>query len=246
MQDKLNKNGWLIHLQPFFESKDWDHIVEILSGDEFIPDKMVLFNPLLFTPLDKVKCVIVGDRPYRSSNKNNGLCFGVDLHGIKTDEVSKIVNEIELDLGEFIRERSYSFKGWATQGVLMLNNHWVTDKYGNPVGEWDKFTALIIKTVANQVKNASYCILNNDTTIIKSIPYAKKFDNLIISSSYPSAYSAAKGFYGCRMFSKTNEFLRNNNISEIDWLQINEQKDSVLPKWSKADEFFESVRFSGQ
>lgn len=246
MQDLLNEKGWMEHLQPFFESMEWDRIVNSLSGNEYIPSKMVLFNPLLLTPLNEIKCVIVGDRPYRISNKNNGLCFGVNLSGIRTDEVSKIVNEMELDLGEFIRERSFSLVGWASQGVLMINNHWVIDKYGNPVGEWDKFTSLIIKTVAKQVKNASYCLLNNDSKILKAIPYSKRFDNLIIEASYPSSYSASKGFYGSRMFSRTNEFLRNNNINEIDWLQINKESDrySQVVRWSKTDEFFEALNGS--
>ena len=213
---------------------EWDEILkDELKKDYFIklmnnvrkeyntktifPRKDQVFNAFRYTPYNKVKVVILGQDPYHGVGEAEGLSFSVPLDIRKPPSLVNIFKELHDDLG--CKEPSHgSLHSWAKQGVLLLNATLtvVKDMAGSHQGMgWETFTDDVIK------------ILNDKDTPIVFIlwgRYARSKKKLItnpihlvIESAHPSPLSAYNGFFGSRPFSKTNEFLKKNNMEPINW-----------------------------
>ena len=176
-----------------------------------------VMNSMKYTPLKNVKVVIVGQDPYHGEGEAHGLSFSVNP-GIKVPpSLVNIYTELHRDLGTYIPNNGYLLK-WAKQGVLLLNSVLtvVKDTPGSHRGKgWEIFTDEVIKTVNNKTTPVVFLLWGN---------YAKEKKKLItnpihlvLESSHPSPFSVRNGFDGCSHFSKTNNFLSQNNIEPIDW-----------------------------
>ena len=180
------------------------------------PSKENIFNALNLTSYKDTKVVIVGQDPYHGEGEAMGLSFSVN-NGIKLPpSLKNIYKELFKDLG--ITRISGDLSDWAKQGVLLLNSTLtvVKDTPGShsKLG-WDKFTDEIIKKVNEKDTPVVFILWGNFAKGKKEFITNPK--HLVIESNHPSPFSARKGFFDSKPFSKTNEFLKLNNIEEIKW-----------------------------
>lgn len=177
-----------------------------------------IFNAFHFTPLSKVKVVILGQDPYHNEHQAHGLSFSVlpDQPEIPPS-LQNIYQELKDDLGCYIPNNGY-LKKWADQGVLMLNTvltvraHQANSHQGKG---WEKFTDAIINAVNTQDRPIVYLLWGRPAQ--SKIPMLTNPQHLILTAPHPSPLSAYRGFFGCKHFSKTNEFLQNHGMEPIDW-----------------------------
>ena len=177
-----------------------------------------IFNAMHYTPLDKVKVLILGQDPYHEPGQAHGLSFSV-LPG-KADtppSLQNIYKELQDDLGCYIPNNGY-LKKWADQGVLLLNAV-LTVRSGaaNSHKEkgWEQFTDAVIRAVNAQDRPVVYLLWGSNARAKKALINNPK--HLVLETVHPSPLSAYNGFFGCGHFKKANEFLESNGIKPIDW-----------------------------
>ena len=177
-----------------------------------------IFNAMHFTPLDKVKVLILGQDPYHNVNQAHGLSFSV-LPSQKDipPSLQNIYKELNDDLGCDIPNNGY-LKKWADQGVLLLNTvltvraHQANSHQGHG---WEKFTDAIIEAVNEQDRPIVYMLWGRPAQ--SKIPMLTNPKHLILTAPHPSPLSAYRGFFGCKHFSKANEFLKEHGVEPVDW-----------------------------
>lgn len=176
-----------------------------------------IFNALKYTDYDDLKVVILGQDPYHGLGEAHGLSFSV-LEGVnKPPSLKNIFKELKDDLG--INEpKEGNLTSWTKEGVMLLNSVLTVEK-DKPASHqnhgWETFTDAVIKKI-NEKETPVVFILwgsfakSKKTLIINPV-------HCIIESAHPSPFSANKGFFGTKPFSRTNEFLKEHNIKEINW-----------------------------
>lgn len=213
---------WLPALEGEF-SKDYyrnlfSFVKKEYSEHVVYPPAEDIFNALHFTPLKDVKVLILGQDPYHEPGQAHGLSFSV-LPG-KADTPPSLVNiykELHDDLGCSIPNNGYLRK-WADQGVLLLNTvltvraHAANSHQGRG---WEHFTDAIIRAVNEQDRPIVYMLWGRPAQMKESMLDNSK--HLVLKAPHPSPLSAYRGFFGCRHFSKCNEFLAANGVEPIDW-----------------------------
>ncbi len=177
-----------------------------------------IFNALHYTPLSEVKVVILGQDPYHNVNQAHGLCFSVPLSQPEIPpSLQNIYKELESDLGCKVPNNGYLEK-WAKQGVLMLNTvltvraHQANSHQGKG---WEEFTDAIIRKVNEIDRPVVYLLWGRPAQ--SKIAMLNNPKHLILKAPHPSPLSAYRGFFGCKHFSRTNDFLRSNGLEPIDW-----------------------------
>ena len=214
-------NDWDEKLNIIWNSegfKKFYHIVENEYNNKIIfPPKEHIFEALKLTSYANTKVVIVGQDPYHGECEAHGLSFSV-MDGVKIPpSLQNIYKELYNDLG-IIPKKTGNLTGWAKEGVLLLNSVLTVekDKAGSHKNlGWEPFTDYIIKVLNAKEEPIVFILWGNFAKSKKSLITNSK--HLIIESSHPSPFSAYNGFFGSRPFSKTNNFLINNNIKPIDW-----------------------------
>ena len=214
-------NGWkrIIDeekVKPYFVDLK-SFLLDEYSKNKIYPRKGEIFKAFELTDFSNVKVVILGQDPYHQPFQAHGLCFSVNK-GVKIPpSLVNIYKEIKSDLGCEIPTHGNLTK-WATQGVLLLNTI-MSVRDSSPMSHsnkgWEIFTDRVIKE------------LNDDDTpkvfLLWGSPSRKKKvlitnpRHLILECAHPSPLSAYNGFFGCKHFSKANEFLKANNREIIDW-----------------------------
>lgn len=184
---------------------------------EIYPPKGSILRALSLTDYDDVKVVILGQDPYHGFGEANGLAFAVN-DGVKLPpSLKNIYKELKDDLDIEISSRG-DLTCWAKEGVLLLNSVLTVEK-DKPASHkslgWEYFTDAIIKKVNEKNEPVVFILWGNFAKSKKSLITNPK--HLVLESSHPSPFSCNYGFFGSRPFSKTNEFLRKNNIKEIDF-----------------------------
>ena len=181
------------------------------------PKKTEVFNAFKYTDYNNVKVVILGQDPYHGPNQAEGLSFSVSNEVIKPPSLKNIFKELESDLGIQFPELN-SLKPWTKQGVLLLNSVLTVEEH-KPASHknrgWETFTDEVIKML-NKREEPIVFILWGNYSKEKSV-YITNPKHYVIESVHPSPFSARNGFFGSKPFSKTNEFLKSNNLKEIDW-----------------------------
>lgn len=191
--------------------------VVVPNSPQVYPPKELIFRALELTTLEKVKVVILGQDPYHGKGEANGLAFSVNK-GIKLPpSLRNIYKELETDLG--IKPALHGdLTSWAKQGVLLLNSV-LTVKKDKPGSHrnmgWEEYTDSIIKEISDKRENIVFILWGKYAQSKKDLIDGKK--HLIIFSSHPSPFSARKGFFGSKPFSKVNKYLTKNGQSKIDW-----------------------------
>ncbi len=204
------KKPYYRQLYNFVKNEYSTHVVYPPSDD--------IFNAMHYTPLNKVKVLILGQDPYHEPGQAHGLSFSV-LPG-KADtppSLQNIYKELQDDLGCYIPNNGY-LKKWADQGVLLLNTvltvraHAANSHQGKG---WEQFTDAIIRAV-NDIDRPVVFMLWGRPAQTK-MPMLDNPKHLVLTAPHPSPLSAYRGFFGCRHFSKCNDFLVSNGLSPIDW-----------------------------
>ena len=176
-----------------------------------------IFNAFHFTPLKDVKVLLLGQDPYHNVNQAHGFSFSVLPGNDIPPSLVNIYKELHDDLGCYIPNNGY-LKKWADQGVLLLNTvltvraHQANSHQGHG---WEQFTDAVIQAVNAQDRPIVYFLWGSPARRKKSMLTNPK--HLILEAPHPSPLSAYRGFFGCKHFSKANEFLKANGVEPIDW-----------------------------
>lgn len=215
------ENDWLEPLSAEFKKPYYKELYTRIKTEyetrTIYPPAEDLFSAYAKTPLSKVKVVIIGQDPYHEPGQAHGMCFSVKP-GIETPpSLVNIYKELQDDLGLYIPNNGYLEK-WAEQGVLLLNTvltvraHAANSHKG--LG-WEEFTDASIKAVNELDHPVVYLLWGSNARAKKEFLNNPK--HLVLEAPHPSPLSAYRGFFGCKHFSKCNDFLIKNSQSPIDW-----------------------------
>jgi uracil-DNA glycosylase len=206
---KESKKAYFIELIAFIESE--------YSNKTIYPPKANLSQAFKLTPLNQVKVVIIGQDPYHNPNQANGLAFSVNENVTLPPSLKNIYKEIERSFG-YSMSNNGALSSWAKQGVLLLNTI-LTVEENKPLSHqnkgWETFTLEIIKAL-NALKQPICFLLFGQ--------HAKQYEkhlinpnHLVLKTVHPSPLSAHRGFIGSDVFKKCNDYLKDKEVSTIDW-----------------------------
>lgn len=221
MEVKIN-DTWKAVLKNEFSKPYFLEIVgflrtEKMAGKIIYPSGPMIFNAFDRTPFDKVKVVIIGQDPYHGKGQAHGLCFSVQNGVPPPPSLMNMFKEIQTDLGLKI-PASGNLTKWADQGILLLNAS-LTVRANEPMSHakigWAQFTDTVIRKVSEQKENVVFLLWGKFAQEKQALIDETK--HLVLKAAHPSPLSAYNGFFGCRHFSKTNEYLIKNGIDPLDW-----------------------------
>lgn len=186
------------------------------GGETIYPLEENIFSAFNYTPLDKVRVVILGQDPYHEPMQANGLAFSVCNGVVLPPSLKNIFKELQADIGGELRTNGELFD-WASQGVLLLNSALtVVEHNANSMASlWADFTDSVIKTVNELDRPVVFVLWGNNARKKARLITNKRHH--IIESAHPSPLSASRGFFGSKPFSKINEFLKADGLDEIIW-----------------------------
>ena len=192
--------------------------VERNAGKVIYPPGPLIFNAFNQTPFDKVKAVILGQDPYHGRGQAHGLSFSVP-DGVKPPpSLVNIYKEIESDLGVVMPAHYGNLTSWAEQGVFLLNA-FLTVQAGKPSSHakigWMDFTDRVISKISDEKKGVIFLLWGKFAQEKQVLIDETK--HFVLKAAHPSPYSADKGFFGCKHFSKTNKLLIDQGLPPITW-----------------------------
>ena len=213
--------GWDEALAPLFQSENYLKIREFLKREYshhiVYPDMYNIFNCFILTPLENVKAVILGQDPYHNEGQAHGLCFSVQDGVQPPPSLVNIYQELHDDVGCAI-PKSGNLTKWAEEGVLLLNTTLTVRAHmANSHRDcgWTWFTDSVIKLISDRREHVVFILWGANARSKK--PLIDRTKHLVLECAHPSPLSAYNGFFGCRHFSKTNEYLQAHGIAPIDW-----------------------------
>ena len=218
-------NLWDEILKDEFEKEYYQKIRKFLVYEynhyKIYPDMHNIFNALKMADYNDIKVVIIGQDPYHEPGQAHGLSFSVKK-GIKIPpSLVNIYKELHNDIGMDIPNHG-ELTSWATQGVLLLNAT-LTVREGQANSHkdigWATFTDNVIKLLNTSTRPIVFILWGGNARSKKA--YITGKHHLVLESVHPSPLSAYNGFFGCKHFSKANEFLKNTNQLSIDWDSVN-------------------------
>ncbi len=191
--------------------------IEKAQGKTIYPPGPLIFNAFNTTAFDKVKVVLLGQDPYHGPGQAHGLCFSV-LNGIALPpSLQNIYKELHDDVGIPI-PKTGNLTRWAEQGVFLLNAS-LTVRAGDPSSHskigWTTFTDAVIKIISSQKRDVVFLLWGRFAQEKQLLIDETKHH--VLKAAHPSPFSVDKGFFGCRHFSKTNNFLMKDGLDPIDW-----------------------------
>ena len=224
MQVKIEPS-WAAHLTGEFEQAYFKELTDFVKKEykegQVYPAPKNIFRAFDLCPFEKVKVVILGQDPYHGAGQANGLAFAVDEGTRLPPSLQNIFKEIESDLAcvsQTYTEHSGDLTRWARQGVLLLNA--TLTVRASAAGShqekgWEQFTDAVIRALSEKRAGLVFLLWGN---------YAKakgahidRAKHLVLEAPHPSPFSAASGFFGCKHFSKANDYLISHNEPPIDW-----------------------------
>lgn len=203
--------------QPYF-AQIANHLkTEKQMGKTIYPPGRLIFNAFEQTPFDRVKVVLLGQDPYHGPGQAHGLCFSVPAGVAFPPSLVNIFRELHDDLGVPV-PRSGDLSPWARQGVLLLNAI-LTVRAGEPASHskigWERFTDAVIRKISELKSGVVFLLWGRFAQSKEVLIDTSKHH--VLKAAHPSPYSAERGFFGCRHFSKTNAILMQQKQSPIDW-----------------------------
>lgn len=215
-------NDWLPALSGEFKKPYYKELYNFVNEEygraTVYPPADDIFNAFHFTPLGQVKVLILGQDPYHNTNQAHGLSFSVPKSQKEIPpSLQNIYKELEEDCGCYIPNNGY-LKKWADQGVLLLNTvltvraHQANSHQGKG---WEQFTDAVISAVNAQERPIVYMLWGRPAQ--SKIPMLNNPGHFILKAPHPSPLSAYRGFFGCRHFSRANDFLESHGAEKIDW-----------------------------
>ena len=180
------------------------------------PPKEKVFNALNLVPVNSVKVVIIGQDPYHTMGQADGLAFSCH-NGTPQPSLRNIFKEITADLG-YSMSSSTDLTPWAKQGVMLLNTSLTVIEH-QPASHsnklWHTFTTEIVKILNELNQPIVFMLWGNHAKSF--LPLLNNSNHLVLQSAHPSPFSAHSGFFGCKHFSKCNNFLMQHGLTPIDW-----------------------------
>ncbi|PMC37535.1 uracil-DNA glycosylase [Bacillus sp. UMB0899] len=215
------EQSWNNLLSEQFQKDYYKKLIEFLDEEykqhTIFPKPDDIFRALNETPYGDVKVVIIGQDPYHGEGQAQGLSFSVQPGEKLPPSLRNIFTELCEDI-KCDKPENGSLVDWAKQGVLLLNTV-LTVREGEPNSHkgkgWELLTDEIIHVLNNHEKPIVFILWGKHAQAKKQLITSQK--HLIIESAHPSPFSARKGFFGSRPFSKSNEFLKKHGLGEIDW-----------------------------
>ena len=215
------EDSWHDLLEEEFDKAYFLEIKEFVKNEyetkTIYPHPKHILNAFNSTPVNNAKVVILGQDPYHGPNQAHGLCFSVLKDVKKPPSLINIFKEIANDLGLNIPSHG-NLQSWADQGVLLTNSTLTVQKgkanSHKSIG-WDTFTDKAIEKISSERENLVFLLWGSYAH--KKEELIDKGKHLILKAPHPSPLSAYNGFFGCKHFSKTNDYLIKNNITPIDW-----------------------------
>jgi len=212
---------WKRLLQSEFDKPYFEQLVGFVRSEyartTIYPAGRNIFRSFDKCSFENLKVLIIGQDPYHGAGQANGLCFSVNDGVEFPPSLRNIFKEIHDDIGTPV-PRSGNLDRWAEQGVLLLNSV-LTVRAGQAASHagkgWEQFTDAVVRAVAERKRGIVYMLWGNYAQRKGSI--ANPADNLILKSAHPSPLSANAGFFGCRHFSKANEYLKAAGKEPIVW-----------------------------
>jgi len=215
--------SWKAELKEEFKKPYFLQIATFLKTEKALnkviyPPGTLIFNAFNQTPFNKLKVVIIGQDPYHGAGQAHGLSFSVQ-NGIKPPpSLVNIYKEIQRDIGIAMPKEYGNLTNWAQQGVLLLNAA-LTVRDGEPFSHakfgWADFTDSVIQKISDKKKGVVFLLWGKFAQDKQVLIDETKHH--VLKAAHPSPFSADKGFFGCRHFSKTNEFLVKEGHQPIDW-----------------------------
>jgi uracil-DNA glycosylase len=222
--EKVNpqiEESWKRSLWEAFQSDYFKDLKQFLREEKaqhtVYPPGPLIFNAYNRTPLDRVRVVILGQDPYHGKGQAHGLCFSVP-EGIKPPpSLVNIFKEIAADLSLPV-PRNGTLERWADQGVMLLNA--TLTVRANQAGShqnkgWETFTDHTIRIISQQREHVVFLLWGRYAQAKEVLIDVSK--HRVLKAPHPSPFSASNGFFGCRHFSKTNNYLKEHGLKEIDW-----------------------------
>ena len=223
--------SWKTALAPEFDAPYMQALKAFLQAEKargkvIFPKGAEYFRALDLTPLNDVKVVILGQDPYHGDGQAHGLCFSVRPGVRIPPSLVNIYKELQSDLGVPPARHGY-LESWAKQGVLLLNSV-LTVERGNAASHqkqgWEQFTDAVIARVNEQRTPAVFMLWGAYAQ--RKAAFVDQSRHLVLKAAHPSPLSAHNSFFGCRHFSKANEFLVSHGVTPIDWrLPVEPPKD---------------------
>lgn len=213
--------SWKQRLSDEFEKPYFTTLInfvkqEYQSATVYPPGKEI-FRAFDCCDFNNVKVVIIGQDPYHGPGQANGLCFSVRDGQRMPPSLVNIFKEIKKDLGKEI-PTSGDLGRWADQGVLLLNAT-LTVRAATPGSHqnkgWESFTDAVIKTISAERENVVFLLWGAYAQ--KKGEVIDRSKHLVLMSAHPSPFSADRGFFGSKHFSKANQYLKSKGIPEINW-----------------------------
>lgn len=215
------ESGWAQQLQPEFDKPYFELLTAFVrqqyAQKQVFPPAKLIFNAFDSCPFDKVKVVILGQDPYHEQGQANGLCFSVNEGVEIPPSLVNIYKEINSDLGKPIPQ-SGNLQRWADQGVLLLNATLTVEAHraGSHQNKgWEVLTDAAIAALSKHREHLVFLLWGSYAGAKASLIDTKK--HLVLKAPHPSPLSAYRGFFGCKHFSKANDYLLAHHQTPIDW-----------------------------
>jgi uracil-DNA glycosylase len=213
--------SWKEGLKAEFEKPYFIELINFVKEEyrtqTVFPPGKEIFRAFDCADFNKVKVVIIGQDPYHGPGQANGLCFSVRDGVPMPPSLKNIFKEIQSDLGKPFPKNG-DLERWANQGVLLLNAT-LTVRSSTPGSHqnkgWEQFTDAVIKEISDNKNNIVFLLWGAYAQ--KKGEIIDRSRHLVLMSAHPSPFSADRGFFGNKHFSKTNEYLKSKGLKEIDW-----------------------------
>lgn len=215
------EQGWKTRLTPEFKKDYFVGLTRFVREEygkyRIYPPGKDIFRAFDKCPFDQVKVVIIGQDPYHGPGQANGLCFSVNKGIPMPPSLINIFKEIKDDLGREVPPDG-CLDRWSDQGVLLLNATLTVraSMAGSHQNKgWEQFTDAAIRLLAEEKEHLVFMLWGSYAQ--KKGEFIDTNRHLVLKSVHPSPLSANRGFFGCRHFSKANDYLRAHGMREIDW-----------------------------
>ena len=213
-------NTWYDFLKDELESEEFKKLIKKVKNEYnnkiIYPKYKDIFKAFKLCNIDDIKLVIIGQDPYHGENEATGLAFSVE-DNIKTPPSLKNIF-IELDSDLNIKKTNNSLDNWAKQGVFLINSVLTVEKDkpgSHKILNWERFTDYVIKIISDKKENIVFILLGNYARSKKHLIDESK--HLVIETTHPSPFSVHRGFFGSKIFSRTNDYLKEKNKNTIDF-----------------------------
>ncbi len=200
---------------------------ERATGAVIYPPGQLMFNAFAHTPFDAVKVVLLGQDPYHNPGQAMGLSFSVPDGITPPPSLINMYKELKTDIGMPIPKTGNLTK-WANQGVLLLNAV-LSVRANEPASHskigWMQFTDAVIRKISDEKKGIVFLLWGRFAQEKQVLIDETKHH--VLKAAHPSPFSADKGFFGCKHFSRTNTILMNQGLSPIDWNPTNDSYETI-------------------